>query len=175
MTDCTDPASEIVSAVMEALRAAFDPASECPPVGGGKDAVVRFFGGDGIPMAAWNAHTNDEGCDYPFLWVRVLRRYRTNNLPTPTIDTTACGLSRAIALEMGVGRCATVEVDPTWQEYAAEAEISLDDSWRIEQALCYAGTLCRNKLGYASATDQITPYGPEGGVVAWMGTIYVEF
>ena len=174
MTDCTDPASEIVTAVMEALRAAFDPNSECPPIGGGKDAVVRFFGGDGIPMAAWNAHTNDEGCDYPFLWVRVLRRYRTNNLPTPTIDTTACGLSRAIALEMGVGRCATVEAEPTWAEYATEAEISLDDSWRIEQALCYAGTLIR-KLGYASATDQITPYGPEGGVVAWMGTIYVEF
>ena len=175
MTDCTDPASEIVSAVMEALRAAFDPNSECPPVGGGKDAVVRFFGGDGIPMAAWNAHTVGEGCDHPFLWVRVLRRYRTNNLPTPVIDTTACGLSRAIALEIGVGRCATVEVDPTWQEYAAEAEISLDDSWRIEQALCYAGSLCRSKLGYASATDQITPYGPDGGVVAWMGTIYVEF
>lgn len=174
MSDCTDPASEIVSAVMEALRAAFDPASPCPPTGGGKTAVVRFFGGDGIPMAAWNAHTDGEGCDHPFLWVRVIRRYRTNNLPTPVIDTTACGLSRVIALEIGVGRCATVEISPSWQEYAAEAEVSLDDSWRIESALCYAAALNR-KLGYSCATDAIAPYGPEGGVVAWTGTIYVEF
>ncbi len=174
MSDCTDPASDIVANVMEALRAAFDPDSACPPVGGGTGAVVRFFGGDGIPMAAWNAHTSGEGCDLPFLWVRVLRRYRSDRLPTPVIDTTPCGLSRVIALEMGVGRCAIVEMDPSWKDYAVEAEISLDDSWRVESALCYAAALNR-KAGLSSAIGEISPYGPEGGVVAWTGTIYVEF
>lgn len=173
MTACFDPASAIVDACMTAMREVFHPDSECPPVGGG-GTEVRFFGGDAIPMAAWNAHTTGEGCDTPFLWVRVLRRYRTNALPTPMIDTTACGLSRAIALELGVGRCATVEAEPSWEEYAAEAEISLDDSWRVESALCRAAALNR-ALNYTAATGEVSPYGPEGGVVAWTGTIYVEF
>ena len=170
----SDPAGEIVTAYTQALAEAFDPASVNPPIGGG-GTEVRFFGGDAIPMAAWDAHTNGgEDCDTPFLWVRVIRRYRSSVFPTQDVSVDSCGLPRVIALEVGVGRCATVEVNPSWQEYAVEAEISLDDSWRIELALCRAAALVRG-LGYSAGSGEVAPYGPDGGVVAWTGEAYVQF
>lgn len=172
--NCTDPAGEIVTAYMTALGEAFDPLSDCPPVGGGTTTTVRFFGGDAIPMAAWNAHTESDDCETPFLWVRVMRRFRTLEFPTQDISIESCGLPRVIALEIGAGRCATVEANPSWDDYAAEAEISLDDSWRIELALCRASTLVRG-LGHSAGTGEVSPYGPEGGVIAWMGEAYVQF
>ena len=172
---CTDPASEIVTAYTTALTEAFDPASSCPPLGGTAPAVVRFFGGDGIPMAAWNAHTSGgEDCDVPFLWVRVIRRYRTAKFPEQNIGIDSCSLPRVMALEIGVGRCATTDLDPTWDDYADEAEISLDDSWRIELALCRGAALVRG-LGYSAGSGSVEPYGPDGGVVAWTGEAYAQF
>jgi len=173
-TPCTDPASEIVTAYTTALGEVFDPLSDCPPDGGGS-TEVRFFGGDAVPMAAWNAHNGGgSSCDEPFLWVRVIRRYRSAEFPDQTIGIDSCSLPRVIALEIGVGRCSTVELDPSWDEYAAEAEISLDDSWRIELALCRAAARVRT-LGYPAGTGEVSPYGPEGGIVAWMGEAYVQF
>lgn len=171
---CVDPASEIVTAYTTALAEAFSPDSACPPDGGGS-AVVRFFGGDAIPMAAWDAHSGGgEDCDNPFLWVRVLRRYRTSEFPNPDFSIDACNLPRVIALEVGVGRCSVVELEPSWDDYAAEAEVSLDDSWRIELALCRAAALVR-ALGYSAGSGEVAPYGPDGGVVAWTGEAYVQF
>lgn len=167
----SDPAVEIVTAFQQAMAEAFDPSSPQPPSTG--STTVRFFGGDAIPMAAWEAHASG-GCEEPFLWVRIVRRYRSEEFPVPTIDTTACGLARVMHLEVGVGRCAVVDLEPTWKDYAIEAAISLDDSWRVELALCRAGKLVRG-LGYSAATGDINPYGPEGGVVAWTGDAYVQF
>jgi len=169
-----DPAWDIVAAHMEALTGEFDPDGGTPPVGGGR-AVVRFFGGDAIPMAAWNAHSQaGDDCADPFLWVRVLRRYRTYEFPGQAVAAEACALPRVIQLEMGVGRCATVDVNPSWEDYAAEAEVSLDDSWHMERALCRATAAVRG-LGYVAGSDAIEPYGPDGGVVAWTGVSYVQF
>lgn len=67
-----------------------------------------------------------------------------------------------------------VELEPSWDDYAAEAEVSLDDSWRIELALCRAATLVR-ALGYSAGSGEVAPYGPDGGVVAWTGEAYVQF
>lgn len=175
MTDsCTDPAQEIVDAYLTALVEVFDPLSECPPLGGG-GAVVRFFGGDAIPMAAWNAHSNGgDDCNAPFLWLRVLRRYRTNTFPDQSIGIESCSLPRVIAMELGVGRCAVIDLDPTWDQYAAEAAISLDDSWRIEMALCRGAAWVR-QLGYSAGSGEVSPYGPEGGVIAWTGEAYAQF
>lgn len=173
MTDCVDGAREIVDIHMDALAELFSPNSPCPPAGGGQ-AMVRFFGGDAIPMAAWNAHSQSGQCLDPFLWVRVLRRYRTADFPGQTVSVDACTLPRVIQLEMGVGRCATVELEPSWQDYEAEAEVSLDDSWRMELALCRATAMVR-KAGYVAGSDAIEPYGPDGGVVAWTGVSYVQF
>lgn len=168
----TDPATDIVTAYLQAMSEVFDPNSENPPDNG--TTVVHFFGGDAIPMAAWEAHSTGDGCDIPFLWVRLVRRFRTDDFPSPAVDVNSCGLPRVLEFEVGVGRCAVTEIEPSWEDYAIEAAVSLDDSWRIELALCRAGALVRRQ-GYSAATGEVLPYGPEGGVLAWTGVSYVQF
>lgn len=170
---CIDPASEVVNKFVLALQVAFDPESECPPDGGGT-TVVRFFAGDGAPLAAWDAHSQGGECKTPFLWVRVKSRFRSLHFPAPTVDVYPCALPRVLAVEIGVGRCAVVGAEPSWEDYATEAEVSLDDSWRIEKALCMAASALR-ATDHAVSVDTVTPYGPEGGVIAWTAAAYVEF
>lgn len=167
---CADAASDIINVFIRALAEAFDPDSDCPPDGGGSN-TVRFFAGEGAPLAAWNSHATGDGCEHPFLWVRAIRRYRSKVFPTPTVEHNPCRLPRVIAVEIGVARCAVVELEPDWDDYAREAEISLDDSYRIELALCRAATLL-GRAGVMVATDTIAAFGPEGGVVAWTGIAY---
>ena len=76
MTSCTDPASEVVTVAMAVLREVFDPASPCPPDGGGT-TTVRFFASDG-GLPYW-----DGTCREPFLWVRVQQRYRSTTASFP--------------------------------------------------------------------------------------------
>lgn len=161
-----DPAAEVVATVIESLRAWFSPAAPAEP------PEVRFFAGDGPAMAAWDSHAS-QGCEQPFLWVLAQRRYHSHTFPAPTIDTNPCGLSRVISLQIGVGRCVNVDEIPQWETYAAEAARSLDDSWRIEQALCHASKQLVTD-GAQVGVDTLLPYGPEGGVVAWTGVIYVS-
>lgn len=168
----TDPASTAVDIVSSALIDVFKSDSASPPIGGGTN-VVRFFGGDAIPLDTFEAHQDEAGCDTPMLWVRVMRRYRSDAFPSPFVGVNPCGVPRAVAIEVGVARCAFSEAFPVWDWYARQAEIGLDDSWRIELALCRA----IGKLSGESQTatsDLIVPYGPEGGVVAWLGTLYVQ-
>ncbi|URM86120.1 hypothetical protein SEA_BIGGITYBASS_20 [Gordonia phage BiggityBass] len=173
---CADPVDAVIAAFTRALRDAFQPDSECPPMGGGS-TDVRLFAGDGIPLAAWNAHADGDDCASPFLWVRLIRRYRTQQFPTPVIDTSPCTAPRAVAVEVGVGRCAVVDRSPSWEDYDREAQTSIDDGWRIELTLCRARTLItqvRPPLASAYGSDVIVPYGPEGGVVAMTGIAYVQ-
>ncbi|UYL88132.1 hypothetical protein SEA_EVAA_21 [Gordonia phage Evaa] len=170
----SDPVSDIITVFVAAMREAFTPDSEFPPIGGGS-TDVRVFAGDGIPIETWNAHA-DNGCDNPFLWVRLVRRYRTENFPSPSTSPSNCSLPRAAAIEVGVGRCAVVGLEPSWEDYANEAEVSIDDSWRIELALCRALAKAREQhLAHAGASDLIAPYGPDGGIVAYLGMGYVQF
>lgn len=173
---CADPVEVVIAAFSQAMAEAFDPASDCPPIGGGT-TDVRLFAGDGIPLAAWNAHAEGDDCDHPFLWVRLTRRYRTQNFPAPVIDTSPCKLPRVVAVEVGVGRCAVVDLQPSWEDYDREAQTSIDDGWRIELAMCRARALLTKAsppVASAFGTDAITPYGPEGGVVAMTGIGYVQ-
>jgi hypothetical protein len=103
-----------------------------------------------------------------------MRRYRTRTLPDPVTSTESCSLPRAIDLEVGAMRCAVVEQSPTFDEYEAEAVLSLEDSWRIETALCAASRRLRGD-GFIVATAEIDPYGPEGGIIGWSGVIHVQF
>lgn len=161
----TDPAAHVVATVMQSMSEAFTvpPADPTP---------VRFFAGDGPALAAWDSHAS-QSCDIPFLWVLAQRRYRSQTFPAPTIDTTPCGLSRVIQLQVGVGRCVDVSELPSWDTYLAEATRSLGDSYRIELALCRAAKLLTAD-GIEVGTDTLLPYGPEGGVVAWTGVIYAS-
>lgn len=156
------------------MRAAFTDESASPPLGGGSD-TVRLFAGDMLPIAAWNSHSDDLGCDHPFLWVRLARRFRTDPFPAPTLDSAPCGLPVGIVIEVGVARCAVVDMEPSWDDYAREAEVSVDDSWRVELALCRAAkTIVSDGCGINTAADIIFPIGPEGGVIAWAGNLHVQ-
>ncbi|MCV7424340.1 hypothetical protein H7K45_27715 [Mycobacterium yunnanensis] len=173
---CHDDASDVVDAFLTAMREVFDPASPCPPDGGGS-TLVRFFAGDGdLPASLMPGPQSD--CD-PLLWVRVAHRFRSRDtdFPAAYVGDAACGhadIRRALAVEIGVGRYTTMEADPDWDTLATEAEISLDDSWRIEKALCAVAARLRSKTR-AVATDTVAPFGPQGGVIAWTGMAYVQF
>lgn len=177
-----DGADCVLNAVICAMREAFSNESSFPPVGGGTDKV-RVFAGDAAPLSAVDMHIDECGCgNDPFIWVRLMRRYRTLNFPQPYVGDNNCGGQKVIAVEVGVARCAAV-FSPDgcdWTAYEAEAETSLDDSWRVELALCRAsaklkqpdadGDICSELV----ALDAVIPYGPEGGVYAWIGTLYAS-
>jgi hypothetical protein len=169
---CTDPASEVINALIVALRDAFDPAGPCP-IDSTATPTVRFFAGDTEPPAAWNAHAQTAGCDEPLLWVRVVKRYRSDRFPDQTTVVDDCKTMRVVVVEVGIARCAVVDADPSWDDYATEAEVSLDDSRRIEKALCAAVTALRqdHRAGYES----ILPFGPEGGILGWTAQVLASF
>ena len=169
----TDPALDAIAVVVGALQDAYRPGGVCPPQH--PTTEVHFFAGEGPATAAFDAHTDQPGCEAPFLWVRATRRYRTRTLPEPAAGSSPCDLPRAIAVEVGVARCAVTAENPTWAEYEAEAVLSLEDSWRIEAALCATAKRLRGELFLDVTTDPIEPYGPEGGILAWTALLYIQF
>lgn len=165
----------IINQIICAMREAFDPNSSYPPLGGGS-TIIRTFAGDATPLAAVDLHINDVDCgNAPFLWVRLVRRYRSQTFPNPYVGKDGCASQRVVAVEVGVARCAVIETGdgPKWADLATEAEISLDDSGRIELAMCRAFALMqKDQCSDMQAADAVIPYGPEGGVIAWTGTLY---
>lgn len=169
-----DPAKAVLRHVVRAMGAAFSGTGNDAPLGGPVTAV-RFFAGDAPPLAAWDAHHNSRGCDEGFAWVRLARRYRSRDFPAPVVDPSLCGLPRVIAVEVGIARCAVVAEEPDWDDYDREAGVSLDDAYRLETALCWAGTeAVRCDEALQVALDAILPSGPDGGVVAWTGMLYAQ-
>lgn len=170
----TDPAMEVVEAARAALLDWFKPEGAVPAKVG-TSTNVRFFAGDGAPLAAWDSHAT-QGCEEPFIWVRMMRRYRSQTFPAPTINTNPCGLPRVVPVELGVGWCAVVDQEPKWADYQREAEVSADVAWRLEEALCMAaGLLKADSSERQVGTDTLVPYGPEGGVIAWTAVLYASF
>lgn len=172
-----DGADCILNTVVCALRDWFTPDQVNPPLGGGT-TTVRLFAGDVIPTSLVDMHVNDPacGCTQPFVWVRLLRRYRSREFPQPYVGDDPCGTPVVIAVEVGIARCATLMQNTcTWAALETEAEVSLDDSRRIELALCRAaGQLKQSQCSDAVAIDSVLPHGPDGGVLGWVGTLYVR-
>jgi hypothetical protein len=167
-----DEASNVVNTFIAGMLAAFNPSDAVmPPLGGGS-LTVRFLAGDVVAMELFDAHTDQAGCDEPFLWVRVSRRFRTTSFPSPETGPAACPLPRVITVEIGVGRCAKLSAEVNWTDIESEAEISLDDSWRIELALCHIITAFKEQNRLISVAE-IVPIGPEGGVLGWAATANV--
>jgi len=168
-----DDASLVVNTFISAMLAAFNPADPVQPPLAGGSTVVRFFAADAVPLELWDAHATGSNCAEPFLWVRMTKRYRSRDFPTPSSESFACSLPRVIGLEIGVGRCSSLSVTPDWDQVQLEAEYSLDDSWRLELALCRAVSdmQAQNRL---VSIDSIVPFGPEGGVIAWSATAAVK-
>jgi hypothetical protein len=171
-----DPANCIINLTITAVRDFFSPTSTQPPLGGGTENI-RLFAGDALPIAAWDAHREGDGCNEPFVWVRLARRYRSINFPAPYTGDNSCGSPVVVVVEVGVARCAAaVDPDCDWDCFQTEAEISADDSWRIERAMCHAAQLMRAQNCTASiGLDAVVPYGPDGGVVAWSGSLFAQF
>jgi len=166
--DVTDPAEPIINAFTTALKAAFNPNdANQPPLGGGS-TTVRFMAGDVVPLELWDANASGTECAEPILWVRVMRRSRARDMSIERAQPTPCGLLRFIDIEIGVGRCAVMGETVDWGAIAREAEISLDDSFRIDLALCMAAGMLRDD-GHQFAVGTVVPYGPAGGVIAWSG------
>lgn len=162
MTACHDPATDVIHAVLAAMRSVFSPTASCPPLGGGGEKVW-FFAGEGAPIEEVN-------CGQPFLWVRLASRYRSQDFPDPYVPMNPCGSQEVIVVECGVARCA-VTGEGTYDQYADEARVSLDDSWRLSKVGCLVtGQLPDAQVG----TDTVIPYGPEGGIIAWSTTLYVS-
>ncbi|AKF14284.1 hypothetical protein SEA_VINCENZO_22 [Mycobacterium phage Vincenzo] len=169
----TDPAMEVIGGVTTALAEFFRADQVCPPMVGAT-ANIRFFAGDGAPLAAWDSHAS-QGCNEPFVWVRAMRRYQSQTFPNPTVATN-CKLLRVLPVEVGVAWCAVVDQEPKWSDYAHEAAVSMDTAWRLETALCAAATTLRNDDSERLVgTDIVNPYGPEGGVIAWIATLYASY
>lgn len=174
----SDGAQCIINEAIRAMKAVFSPNSSQPPIGGGS-TTVRFFAGEATPLSAVDLHVAEEGCacgEAPFLWVRLMRRYRSKVFPQPYVGDDGCGSPVVVAIEVGIARCAVMfSEECNFEDYATEAEISLDDSWRVEKALCIAaGWMKADLCSDAVALDAVTPYGPEGGVIAWTGILYAR-
>ncbi|KAB7761180.1 hypothetical protein [Mycolicibacterium mucogenicum] len=169
-----DPAIAIIGSFIAALKSQFDPNQPVPPDGGGTKNV-RFFAADGPPLEAWDAFSNETDCDEPFIWVRVVSRYRSKNFPEPVINVNPCGLPRVLAIEIGVARCAAISLDTSWEDYDKQAGISLDDSYRIEQALCAVTNVLKHDNPIGVGTDTLVPFGPEGGRFGWSAQAYIGF
>lgn len=173
----SDPVDCAIDLTVRALRECFAPDSTDPPIGGGS-ADVRLFAGEGTPTAAVDVHMSETDCAVtPFLWVRLVRRYRTlADVARPYVGDTSCAAPPAVTLEIGVARCAVVSADGVdWDALAAEAEIGIDDSARIALAQCRAATLMRAEgCSEGVGLDVVTPYGPEGGVIAWLAMLHIR-
>lgn len=172
-----DPLSCAVDHTTYALKILFSPDSVDPPLGSGTEDV-KFFHADAIPLPWFHAHV-DGDCDNatPFIWVRVVSRYKSTTFPTPDLSG-ACA-QNAAEIEFGVARCSYLDDhgDVDFDKLRTEANVSLDDSRRLEKAACLAAarmlksdTKCANN----TARELIQPVGPEGGVVGWVTSLYVQ-
>lgn len=161
---CEDPASTVINSIIAAMRQVFGTGTDCEPVGGGSN-TVRFFAGEGAPI-------DEVSCEAPFLWVRLASRYRSEEFPDPSEIVPPCGAPEVIVVEIGVARCAVMDTSPTTAQYDQEAEISLDDSWRIGKVMCLVSALL--KSDHQVGSGMVTPYGPEGGIIAWSSDMYVS-
>jgi hypothetical protein len=162
---------DIVAAAQSVLLTAFNPKDDVKPPEGGGSTVVRVIAGDAVALELWDAHAVGSNCTEPFLWVRIRRRFRSERFPSPTIDITDCTLPEVVELEIGIGRCTRVSEVVDWKQQAAEAVVALDDSWRLSMASCLFRDLLTN---HDVGVGTINPYGPEGGVVGWILTLFVS-
>lgn len=162
---------EVVAAAQSALLAAFNPDDEVQPPEGGGSTVVRVVAGDAIALELWDAHAQGSNCAEPFLWVRIRRRFRSERFPAPAIDISHCTMPEVVELEIGIGRCTRVQEYVDWKQQAVEASVALDDSWRLSLAACLFKELLPDQDVGVGTTN---PYGPEGGVVGWITTLFAS-
>lgn len=163
-----DRAVTVIGLVIEKLRLYFTPEQTTPPLGGGTD-TVNVLAGDVV--TPWLGDEGDGGCG-PYLWVRMVRRWRTDDWPAESAAG-GCRAGRAITLEAGVARC--YPADPSVDEAEQIAHVQWDDSARMDAALC-AAMAAAEKAGVAVNTGLGAgdPVGPEGMTIIWVQTAHAQ-
>ncbi len=162
-----DASVTVLGLTVTKLREFFSPGAAVPPLGGGTD-LVNVLAGETVVPPPWVGVDQDEvscGDCGPYLWVRLVRRWRTDNFPQESANA-KCGSQRAITIEAGIARCHPLDGTP--EELEQLAAVQWDDSWRIDMALC-AAMQDAERVAAAAATSLGTgePYGPDGLVIAW--------
>ena len=181
MTSPIDPAIAILGGFVDAMKLAFNPDDAVAAPKGGGSKNVRLFAGEGALPPSLIVSAGRGQCAEPLLWVRLALRYLSRDSQFPAVfeGATLCDdgdINPALAIEVGVGRCSTMDAEPEWDTLADEADISLDDSFRLTLAM----NLARDRLTQqnhitAFATNTVVPYGPEGGTVSWTGMAHAQY
>lgn len=169
--DFVDPAYAVITTVINAFKLYYDPDSDCPPRAGGTKEV-HFVSGEGPgwdPMAGRMGEDAENSCS-PFLWVRVMQRYRSTAFPEATLIN-PCGGVDVLQVELGVGRCVDISPTADWDAVHLEAVDQLDDMFRLEQVICIVKGELRDTAEVAS--EPIIPEGPMGGGLAVTAGIYI--
>lgn len=159
--------AQVIGLVVEQMRVFFTPQQKVPPVGGGT-IVIHIVAGDAVPPPEWIGGENCQGCD-PYIWVRLVRRYRSQDFPSEASGPVKCTVRPVIVIEAGVSRCAPMEMSAADEELQAWTQ--WDDSWRIDRALC-AAMKAAETAGAAVNTNlgEGLPFGPEGLAIGWTQT-----
>lgn len=153
----------IVGLVADQLKLYFDPELSVPPLGGGTD-TVHILAGDTV-SPPWLE--GDDGCDGcgPYLWVRLVKRWRTEDFPSIS-QISMCTTAQAVTVEAGIARC--YPYDPDEDDQTTAAMVQLDDSYRLDAALCAAMRAAEDKgIAVNTALGAGDPYGPNGLLIAW--------
>lgn len=167
------PVVPVVGALVEALRGRFVESVK-PPIGGRVAAVEHRPGVDVTLDGLWA-----EGCS-GLVWVNVVSLFRSMAFPEVSQDPSPCGGVRCATVQVGAARCVSMVDEsgypPSVADMEHDAVVGLDDAARLEAAVCEAVRVCRGR-GVVSAAVQspVEPVGPEGGVLAWIMTVTVEF
>lgn len=157
----------IIAEVMAQLRVQFH---EGTPLGGAVP-IERIQHRIGAEVVLDGFDGNDD-CD-ALVWVSILRRYRTVDFPSEAYEIDNCRVGKAITIVVGIARCTSMMDDygnpPDPDQVAHEAVVGIDDSSRLDAALCRAGRVLEDD-GRANgfALDAAEPMGPSGGIVAWV-------
>jgi hypothetical protein len=151
-----------------------------PPLGGGT-TTVWHLSGDVIAPPPWVIGEDGtcETCDGcgPYLWMRLAQRWRqgqSQNMTASAAVIPKCGQARGVTIEVGIARCHPLDGDP--EVYQNKGLVLLDDSWRLDLALC-AALKEAERLDIAKETGVGTgsPEGPEGMVLTWAQSAYAQF
>lgn len=166
----------IIGCVRARLAEFFSPDAAVPPVGGGTE-TVWLLAGDSVAPPPWVGVVQDCTADCGvYLWVRLVTRWRTGqsqNMTASSAVIAKCNQRRGITVEAGVARCHPL--DGCVEDLERLALVELDDSWRIDDALC-AGLADAEAAGFATDTGLGTgdPFGPDGLVYGWTQRGYAQ-
>lgn len=132
----------------------------------GADAPAKIELRAGEVTAAMST-TTDEACA-GLAWVRIVRFFPTDNFPTEKDDWSPVGPAGwAVALEMGVLRCAPVgdaQTLVTGEEWSAAIHLQMRDALAMRKAVdCCFGALVESETLMTAPWEERAPDGMSMG------------